>query len=140
MYYLKTYSEIHCVLVPVGAEEFEASYLRRGAHMFSNTRAYVKVANTHQPYCLRCIVGKSVQLYPFGNVITINELEGNRKIGIDKLIHLLLYFPFLFAVRLVVQHITYLALLSFYVCITLRTITWFSRCSAVCAGGNSSLL
>ena len=50
------------VLVPVGAEHFEAADLLSGTYMLADARAYIVVAYAYQSDGITGIVGQSVEL------------------------------------------------------------------------------
>ena len=48
LYYLEAHTEGMLVLVPVGAKQFEAPYLRGATHVFTYAGTHVVIANAHQ--------------------------------------------------------------------------------------------
>jgi hypothetical protein len=117
LHHLKADTEGLVLLVPVGTEEFEAAYLRGGAHMLTDAGTYVIVTDAHEADGLGGIfretferearvgrVRSCIHYYTlqFG---TGDILEGDGHVLLYQFIHRLLNLSLFFAVRLMVDEI-----------------------------------
>ena len=117
LHHLKPDAETLVLLVPVGAEKFEASYLGGGTHMLTDAGTYVIVSDAHEADGLGGIFRKTFKrearvgrvrscihhdTLQFG---TGDILEGDGHILLYQFIHRLLNLSLFFAVRLMVDEI-----------------------------------
>ncbi len=101
------------MVVPIGAEEFEAPYLGRGSNVATNAGADVVVAYAHQSDGVGCIVGQPIKADVFRQFVTGDELEGNGQILVYQAIHLLFNLLLFLPTGFVVEIETHLAFLAF---------------------------
>ena len=99
------------MLVPIGAEHFESSYLRRTPDMLTDAGTNVVVADTNQADSIACVGRQTAGVHLRWQVIAAHKLESDGQIFIDKLVHAPLYLLFLLAVGLLVEVEAHLALL-----------------------------
>lgn len=102
------------LLIPVGAQKDEPAYLRRRAHMFPETRAYIIIAYSNQTNGIANIFRQTVNVNAFWNIVAIDKLICHRHVKLDKTVHLILDSLLLPSARLVVEDIRDLALLALY--------------------------
>jgi len=100
------------VLVPIGAEHFEAADLRRRTDMTANAGTDIIVADAHQADGLAGIVRQSVKRHALRQIVLRDKLEGHRQVLVNQALHLTLYLTFLLTTRFVVEAERHLALLA----------------------------
>ena len=103
------------MVVPVGAEKFEAAYLGRGSNVATNAGADVVIAYAHQSDGFGSIVGQPIKANAFRQFIAGGELEGDRQVFVYQAIHLLLNLLLFLPTGFVVEMETHLAFLAFNV-------------------------
>ena len=112
---LEADTKLALLLVPVGAQEFEAAYLRRGPHVLADAGADVIVADAHQADGLGGIGRQAVGIDALGQVVAIGKLIADGHVESDEAVHLRLDLLLLLARGLVVELVGDLALLALHV-------------------------
>ena len=100
------------MFVPVSAKHFETAYLGRTAYMLTYAGTDVVVSNTYKTDGFGDIIGQTIGIYAFGQIIARDKFEGNGKILVDKLVHATLNLLLFLARRLMIKKETHLALLT----------------------------
>jgi len=100
------------MFIPIGAKHLKSSYLRRTSDVLPNTWTDIVVANAHQTDGVRSIIGQTTGIDFLRELITGDELEGDRQIVINQLVHATLYFLFFLTRGLMIDMKAHLALLT----------------------------
>ena len=111
---LKADAEGAFLLVPVGAEELETTYLRGGTDVLANAGADVVIANTDKTDGLRGIGWQAVERDIIREIVARDKLEGHRQVIGYQLVHAALYLALVLARGLLIEMETHLALLALY--------------------------
>ena len=112
LYNLESDAEGMFVFVPVGAKHFETAYLGGGADMASDAGADVVVADADQSDGVGGILWQTVGTDLRWQFVARDELEVDRQVVVDELLHLAFNLLFLLTGRLVVEVEAHLALLA----------------------------
>ena len=100
------------MFIPIGAKHLKSSYLRRTSDVLPNTRTDIVVTYAHQTDGVGSIVGQTAGIDFLRELITGDELEGDRQMVIDQLVHATLYFLFFLTRGLMIDMKAHLALLT----------------------------
>ena len=111
---LEPYSEGMSLGIPISAEKDKSSDLCGGAHMLADAGTDVEVADAYQSDELGGIAGQPVDLHSFRNMIAVYHLIGDRQVGFDEAVHLLLNGTHFLMGRLTIEDIGDFALFALY--------------------------
>ena len=100
------------MLVPISAKHLEAAYLRGAPDMLADAGTDVVIADAHQPNGFGGILGQTAGIDLLREFIASDELEGDRQVGVDQLIHATLYLLLFLTRGLMIDMEAHLALLT----------------------------
>ena len=102
------------LLVPVGAEELEAAYLRGGADVLADAGTDIVIADTDETDGLGGVGREAVEGDIIGEIIAGDKLKRHRQVVGYELVHAALYLTLVLARGLLIDMEAHLALLSLY--------------------------
>ena len=115
LYYFEADAEGVFVLVPVGAEEFEAADLGGGAHMTADAGTDIVVADAYQSDGVAGIVGQAREIDTLWQVVIArHDFVGDGQVIVDELVHASLDLLLLLSRGFMVEQEAHLALLALH--------------------------